>query len=88
MSIYLDPNIYTQDFVRQLQCSVQENMLAGVQITDFVSQGTQFQGIPAGTTEELIQAIDYYWNEVGGTLITDTAPNFGNIPIFINGQNS
>lgn len=87
-TIYLDPRFFTPDFVTELQERVQEEMLAGVQLTEVISQGTQFQGVPAGTTEELLQAIDYYWNEVEQTLITETQPNFGVYPTIVYGQNN
>jgi hypothetical protein len=86
MQIYLNPRDYTQDFVKQLQCKVQSDMLAGVQVTQFISEGTQLQGTVAVPTAELIRAIDIYWDEVNGEYITETQPNFNSYPVIIQGQ--
>lgn len=86
MKLYLNPNIYTQDFVKKLQVNVQSWMLAGAIPNEFISEGTQIKGLAAFTIQEVVDAIDYYWDEVSGTLVTDTQPNFGSYPTIIQGQ--
>jgi hypothetical protein len=84
--IYLSPQYYKPEFIKELQKSIQETLLSGVQVTNFVSEGTQFQGIPTGTMEELTIAIERYWDEYNGQLITETQPNFSSYPIIIQSQ--
>jgi len=74
--MYINPLYYKPDFVKQLQEKVQADMLAGVQLTEFASEGTTIKGVIAAPTKELVDAIDFYWDEYNGNLITELTPDF------------
>ena len=74
--MHLDINLYTPDFVQKLQAKVQCDMLAGVQLTEFISEGTQLRGLAAYTIEEILRAIEIYWDERNGEYITETQTDY------------
>jgi hypothetical protein len=67
---------FSPEFVNQLQKTVEDSLLSGVMLDEFISEGTQLQGVPAYTLSELMDAIEYYWDERNNVLITQTTPSF------------
>ena len=74
--LYLNPKIYSPTFVKNLQKTVEESLLSGVQLTEFISEGTQLQGVAAASIDEIVDAIDRYYDEINDTLVTETSTNF------------
>lgn len=57
------------------------NLVAGITITEFVSEGTQFKGqVTAADTRAVLLATERYLDEYQGELITETTPNFLSFP--------
>lgn len=73
---YLNPSLYSQDFVEKLQEKVEDTLLNGYILTEFISEGTTLKGIAAYKIQDVIEGIDYYWLEVEGSLVSETQPNF------------
>jgi hypothetical protein len=79
--LYDDPNV-----IKQIRATILLNQAAGVTLTEFISEGTQFQGLSSFESwEAALYATERFLDEYYGQLITETAPNFNTYPIIIPG---
>ena len=62
--------------IKKIRATALANIAAGVTITEFISEGNQFQGLISAPTQDVLLATERYLDEFYGELITETAPNF------------
>jgi len=64
------------DTVKSIRAKALDNLVAGIVITEFASEGNQFRGVAAMPTKEVLIATERFLDEFYGELITETTPNF------------
>jgi hypothetical protein len=64
------------DTIKKIRATALANLAAGVVITEFISEGNQFQGVITAPTGDVLLATELYLDEFYGELITETTPNF------------
>jgi hypothetical protein len=74
--IEFNPLYDSYDTVIAIRTTAMNNLAAGIIITEFASEGTQFKGVLVGDTMEILLATERYLDQYNGDLITETRPNF------------
>ena len=62
--------------VKAIRAKAMANLVAGITITSFVSEGSQFIGKQSADTKDILIATERYLDQYYGELVTQTAPNF------------
>ena len=84
--IQFNPLYDSPDTIKQIRATALANLVAGVIVTEFISEGSQFQGVVAAKTDELLLATEIFLDEWNGNLVTETQPNFAPNPLMIYGS--